>query len=138
ENANPYDSLGDTYTEAGLFDEALRAYERVFNIKPDFYDYSALWKMGEVYFIKGDSARAVEYSDRFIRNTTEIKRPLGYQTLARVELYAGHLAAARANFAKARTAAQHAGHKGIEAQVLLNRAEVMMGLRQLDEALRVI
>ncbi len=138
DNANPYDSLGDTYTEAGLFDEALQAYQRVFAIKPDFYDYSPLWKMGEVYFIKGDHAHAAEYADRFIRNTQEIERPLGYQTLARVELYAGRLAAARANFAKAREAARHANGQGREAQVLLNQAELMMGLRQPDEALRLI
>jgi|GEM_PF-2325041 len=137
-NANPFDSLGDTYTEAGLYDEALQAYQRAFQIQPDFYDYSELWKMGEVYFVKGDRARAAEYAERFIRNTKEDERPLGYQTLARIELYAGRLAEARANFAKARAAAQHAGSKAGEAEVLLSQANLAMGLRMYDEAQRLI
>jgi serine/threonine protein kinase/Flp pilus assembly protein TadD len=137
-NPNPADSLGDTYTEAGLYDEALESYQRVFALQPDFYDYSALWKMGEVYFVKGDRARAAEYAERFIRNTKESERRLGYQTLARVDLYAGRLAGARANFARARASAARAGSKDTEAQVLLDQSELLMGLRMYDEALRLI
>jgi serine/threonine protein kinase/tetratricopeptide (TPR) repeat protein len=137
-NPNPYDSLGDTYAEAGLYDEARAAYQRVFEIKPDFYDYSALWKLAEVYFSQGDHTRAVEYADRFLRNTREIERPLGYQTLARVELYRGRLAAARTHFVQARQSAQRAADKSRELQTLLNQAELAMGLRFYDDALRLI
>ncbi|MEP7272944.1 MAG: protein kinase [Acidobacteriota bacterium] len=137
-NPNPFDSLGDTYTEAGLYDEAITAYQRSFEIKPNFYDYSALWKRAEVYFLKGDETQAVANAEQFLRNTTEINRRLGEQTLARVELYRGSLERARGHFGRAREAARRADSKGSEADTLLREANLLAGLSQYDKALKLI
>ena len=76
-NANPVDSLGDTYTDAGLYDEAIAAYQRAFEIQPDFYGYSALWKRAEVHLLKGDLAQATANAEQFVRNTDDRYRYLG-------------------------------------------------------------
>jgi len=137
-DANAPDSLGDTYTEAQIFDDALRAYERVFELRPDFFDYAALWKMGEVHFLKGDGQSAGTRIAEFLGRTGDARRPLGYQTLARIDLYQGRLGAARGNFARARAAAARAGDRLLEADVMIREAYLLTGLRRYDEALRQI
>ncbi len=137
-NPNPHDSLGDTYTEAGLYDEALAAYQRSFEIQPNFYDYSALWKRAEVFFLKGDHVQSVTNAEQFLRNTTEANRRLGEQTLARVELYRGSLARARDHFSRAREAARRSESKGPEADTLLREASLLSGLGQYDKALKLV
>jgi serine/threonine protein kinase/tetratricopeptide (TPR) repeat protein len=137
-NPNPYDSLGDTYAEAGLYDEALGAYQRSFEIKPDFYDYSALWKKAEVYFAKSDHSQARAQAEQFLRLTTNRYRALGEQTLARIELYEGRLGRVRGHFAAARAAAQGLGDKNLEADTITRAAHLLAALRQPDEALRLM
>jgi serine/threonine protein kinase/Tfp pilus assembly protein PilF len=136
DNPNPQDSLGDTYAEAGLYDEAIAAYQRSFELKPDFFDYLALWKKGEVYFVEGDHARAAATAEQFLRNTAEQKRRLGHQTLARIELYGGRLSAARARFAAARATTR--GERANEADTILREAILLAALRRDDEALKLI
>lgn len=137
-NPNPYDSLGDTYTEAGLYDEALAAYQRSFEIRPDFYAYSALWKKAEVYFAKGDHASARAQAGEFLRSTTDRYRVVGEQTLARIEFYEGRLKQARRHFSLAREAARRAGNTPLEVDAITREAGLLAGLRQPDEALRLI
>ncbi len=97
-SANPYDSLGDTYTEAHLYDQAVDAYQKAFEIQPNFFDFSALWKRAEVYFLKGDQTQATANAGQFLRNTTDKYRYLGELTLARIELYQGRLGARSKRF----------------------------------------
>ena len=137
-NPNPYDSLGDTYTEAGLYDEAIAAYQRSFEIQPDFYEYSALWKKAEVYFLKGDDTQATANAEQFLRNTTDRNRRLGELTLARVELYHGRLSRARDHFTQARKASQRADDKSLEADSMIRETNLLAGLRQYDKASRLI
>lgn len=137
-NPNPSDSLGDTYTEAGLYDEAIAAYQHSFEIQPDFYAYSALWKKAEVFFLKADEAQAIANAEQYLRNTTEINRRLGEQTLARVALYQGSLTRVRSHFAKAREAARRGQSKSVEADTLLREANLLAGLGQYEKSLRLI
>ena len=135
ENPNPYDSLGDTYTEAHLYDEAIAAYQRSFVIKPDFYDFSALWKRAEVHFLKGDLTQATAIAEQFLRNTTDRYRYLGEITLARIELYQGRLGGALKRFENARTSDVRAGGTSVRADVLWREGVLLAGLRQYDKAL---
>jgi serine/threonine protein kinase/tetratricopeptide (TPR) repeat protein len=138
DSPNPYDSLGDTYTEAGLYDEALAAYQRSFEIQPNFYDYSALWKKAEVFFLKGDHAQSVANAEQFLRNTSVAYRRLGEQTLARVALYEGSLSKARASFERARTATKESDSRNLEADTILREANLFAGLGEYDKALKLV
>ncbi len=137
-NPNPPDSLGDTYTEAGLYDEAIAAYQRSFEIQPDFYAYSALWKRAEVFFLKGDDTQSAASAGQFLRNTTESNRRLGEQTLARIDVYHGRLSKARERFARARQSSKRAGQTNFEADSILREANLLAGLGQFDKALQLI
>jgi serine/threonine protein kinase/Tfp pilus assembly protein PilF len=137
-NPNPYDSLGDTYTEAGLYDEALAAYQRSFEIQPNFYYYSALWKRAEVFFLKGDHAQSVANAEQFLRNTSVEYRRLGEQTLARVALYEGSLARARASFERARAATKESESRNLEVDTMLREANLFAGLGEYDKALKLV
>ncbi len=134
-NPNAYDSLGDVYAEANIYDDALRAYQRVLAIQPSFYDFTTRWKLGEIYFLKNQPEDAAAQIGQFLLETQDSHRPLGYQTLARIELYKGHVAAARANFARARAAV---ARTPASADVIVREATLLMGLHQENEALRLI
>ena len=88
--------------EGGLYDDAIWAYKRTFEIKPDFYEYSALWKLAEVHFLKGDLTEASANAEQFLRKSTGRYRYLGELTLARIALYQGKLAKALEHFKSAR------------------------------------
>jgi serine/threonine protein kinase/tetratricopeptide (TPR) repeat protein len=135
-NPNAYDSLGDVYAEAHIYDDALRNYQRVLAIQPGFYDFTSRWKLGEIYFLKNQPDEATAQIEQFLRETDDLHRPLGYQTLARIEHYKGHLAGARANFTKARTAV--ARNPQSAAEVTVREATLLMGLHREAEALRLI
>jgi len=48
-DANPHDSRGDILYQAGRSDEAIAAYRKVIEIKPDFSDYADYLKLAIVY-----------------------------------------------------------------------------------------
>lgn len=136
QNPNPFDSLGDTYIEARLYDEAMAAYQRSFEIQPDFFAYGALWKRSEVFFRKGDYSSATSNAEQFVRNSNDRYRYLGELTLARVALYKGKLSEALDHFKKAQISTGAAEiATAIQANILWREGLLLAGVRQYDKAL---
>jgi len=62
--ANPLDSMGETYFFMGKLDDAILKYKEALEIKPDFR--SASWGIGYIYALMEDYTEATVWVDQFI------------------------------------------------------------------------
>jgi len=62
-DANPFDSMGETYLRWGRFDDAIAKYEEALSVKPDF---GADWKIGYIYALREDYEAARRWTDQYV------------------------------------------------------------------------
>jgi serine/threonine protein kinase/tetratricopeptide (TPR) repeat protein len=62
-DANPFDSMGETYLRWGKFDDAIAKYEEALSVKPDF---GADWKIGYIYALREDYEAARKWSEQYV------------------------------------------------------------------------
>jgi len=75
-DANPFDSMGETYFRMGKLDEAIQKFKEALEVKPDF---GSDWKIAYLYALKKDYPEAGRWLDRFIAMaSTESLKAQGY------------------------------------------------------------
>jgi tetratricopeptide (TPR) repeat protein len=89
---NPHDTKGDLYASNGLLEEAIDSYRAAVEMKPDF-NYS-LAKLGHMYILKGEFARAESCYKALSASPLEDWRSGGRTGLALIPVYRGEFARA--------------------------------------------
>jgi tetratricopeptide (TPR) repeat protein len=84
---NPHDTKGDLYASNGLLDEAIDSYRAAVEIRPDF-NFS-LSKLGHMFLIKGEFARAESCYKALSASPMENWRSAGRTSLALIPIYRG-------------------------------------------------
>jgi serine/threonine protein kinase/Tfp pilus assembly protein PilF len=75
-DANPFDSMGETYFRMGRLDEAIQKFKEALEVKPDF---GSDWKISYLYALKKDYKEAMRWLDQFIAMaSTESLRAQGH------------------------------------------------------------
>jgi serine/threonine protein kinase/Tfp pilus assembly protein PilF len=75
-DANPFDSMGETYFRMGRVDEAIQKFKEALEVKPDF---GSDWKISYLYALKKDYGEAMRWLDQFIgMASTESLRAQGH------------------------------------------------------------
>jgi serine/threonine protein kinase/tetratricopeptide (TPR) repeat protein len=87
DEANPYDTRGDLYAWNGKLDEAIESYRNALQIKPDFS--ASLRKLGHMYLLKREYAKAEDCYRRFSTSTDKYRRVWGRTCLAFIPIYQG-------------------------------------------------
>jgi serine/threonine protein kinase/Tfp pilus assembly protein PilF len=75
-DANPFDSMGETYFRMGKVDEAIQKFKEALEVKPDF---GSDWKISYLYALKKEYGEAMRWLDQFIAMaSTESLRAQGH------------------------------------------------------------
>ena len=84
---NPYDVRGDLYAWNGKLDQAIESYKKAIEMKPDFYQ--SLSKLGDMYLLKRDYAKAETCYVELASSSDKRTRSDGRTSLAYIPLYQG-------------------------------------------------
>jgi serine/threonine protein kinase/TolB-like protein len=71
---NPWDTRGDVFVDFGRLDEALAAYRKALELKPDFQGYTEYLKLAAVYEDQAKYALAEAALQEFAQRTTALYR----------------------------------------------------------------
>jgi tetratricopeptide (TPR) repeat protein len=71
DNANSYDSLGDGYFHAKIYDEALSSYKKALEINPTFFP--SMFNLGRVYDTMNNKQDAVKWYKKYLSKADEGK-----------------------------------------------------------------
>jgi tetratricopeptide (TPR) repeat protein len=87
---NPYDTRGEIFAGYGKLVEAIESYEKVYSIKPGFYDYQSLFTLGRLHVYNRNYTRAKELFLEAINDGDKNIRSIARTNLALISLYRGH------------------------------------------------
>ena len=135
---NPLDSRGDILFIAGRHDEAVAAYRKVLEIRPDFSDYVDYLKLAIVYADqkKFDMANAALGS--FAEHASPLHQLYVPAIGAQLQLAHGDFEGALGNYGKAIKQLARAGEKRIAGALLLNYASLAVMLDKAPSALAFV
>ena len=132
---NPVDSRGDLLFIAGRHDEAVAAYRKVLEIRPDFSDYVDYLKLAIVY---GDQKK-FDMADAALGSFAEHASPLHKLYVpaigAQLQLAHGDFEGALESYGKAIKQLARAGEKRSAGMLLLNYVSLSVMLHQAPAAL---
>jgi tetratricopeptide (TPR) repeat protein len=127
QDPNPLDTRGDILFALGRDDEALAAYRKALELKPDFQDYQEYVKVAWLYADQGKYALVDAALQEYAQHTTA---GLGKLTLpiieAQIQQVRGNLDGALANYRKAVGQLAAAGQDVTAAEALDSMATVAM------------
>jgi len=130
---NPHDTKGDLYASNGLLDEAIDSYRAALDIKPDF-NFS-LSKLGHMYLIKREFARAESCYTALSASRLEDWRSSGRTALALIPIYRGEFARALEVLDTGIAADRMEQYEGLDAAgKYMLKAMILVELERYDEA----
>ena len=109
---NPFDSRGDVLYDAGRDDEAVAAYRKAIELKPDFNDYGSYLKLAVVYADQRKSDMADAMFQQFSQHAVAVQQPYVPGFEAHLQQGRGDFEGALAGYRKAVTQLAHAGQNG--------------------------
>ncbi len=132
---NPLDSRGDILFDAGRDDEAVAAYRKALELKPDFNEYGEYPKLAIVYA----DQRKMDMSDAAFQQFAQHAVPLQQLYLPGLEAHLqqmrGDFEGALVNYRRAVTQLGHAGQNGAAASFLYQFAVLSSMLGETSPAL---
>ncbi|NNE10181.1 MAG: protein kinase [Gemmatimonadetes bacterium] len=90
---NPYDSQGDIFAAQGKLEEAKAAYQKAYEIKPDFL-YFSRYKLGVINVLLGDDDEALRLFRELADGDDAEERSIGRRGVIETHLYRGRFEAA--------------------------------------------
>ena len=121
---NPWDTRGDILFRFGREDEAVAAYRKALEVKPDFEDYAEYIKLGAVYADQGKYALADAALQQYAQHTTALSKPALPILQAQMQQTRGDIEGALANYRKAVMQLAQAGQESTAADALQSMATV--------------
>ncbi|HLK34658.1 MAG TPA: protein kinase, partial [Terriglobales bacterium] len=132
---NPLDTRGDIFFISGRDEDAVAAYRKVLEIRPDFSDYGNYVKLAFVYA----DQKKFDLADAALRNFAERTSPLHRRFLpafrAQVQLVRGDFEGALAGYAQAVTQLAAAQETESAGTLLMNYSSLAVTLQQAAPAL---
>jgi len=126
---NPVDTRADIFFWFGRDDEALAAYRKVLELKPDFQSFEEYVKLGVVYADQGKYALAEAALQEYAQRTTPLNRLYLPIFQSQIQQMRGDLDGALESYRKAVTQLAHAGQDASAGDTLRSfaSAAVLMG-----------
>jgi eukaryotic-like serine/threonine-protein kinase len=126
---NPWDTRGDVLYESGQHEEAVAAYRKVLDLKPDFQDYEPYLKLAVVYADEKKFALAESALQEYARRIGGLRRVYLPRFEGQLQEARGQLEAALNSYRKAVVQLGRAGQNAGagDALVALGRASVSLG-----------
>ena len=109
---NPFDSRGDILYDAGRDDDAVAAYRKAIELKPDFNDYGEYLKLAIVYADQRKPDMADAMFQQFSQHAVAFQQPYVPGFEAHLQQTRGDFEGALVNYRKAVTQLAHAGQNG--------------------------
>ena len=106
---NPLDSRGDILYDAGRDDDAVAAYRKAIELKPDFDDYGEYLKLALVYADQRKPDMADAMFQQFSQHAVAVQQPYLPGFEAHLQQTRGDFEGALVNYRKAVTQLAHAG-----------------------------
>jgi len=115
---NPIDTRGDIFYEFGRDDDAIAAYRKVLELKPDFQSFEEYGKLAGVYADQGKYALAEAALQEFAQRTTPLERLYLPIFQSQIQQMRGDLDGALESYRKAVSQLAHAGQDSGAGQAL--------------------
>jgi eukaryotic-like serine/threonine-protein kinase len=109
---NPFDTRGDILYDAGRNDDAVAAYRKAIELKPDFSDYDEYLKLAIVYADQRKPDMADAMFQQFSQHAVAVQQPYIPGFEAHLQQTRGDFEGALVNYRKAVTQLAHAGQNG--------------------------
>ncbi len=132
---NPFDTRGDILYDAGRDDEAVAAYRKVIELKPDFNDYVEYLKLAIVYADQRKPDMADAVFQQFSQHALAVQQPYVPGFEAHLQQTRGDFEGALANYRKAVMQLAHAGQNEGAGSFLRQFALLSMVLGESSSAL---
>jgi tetratricopeptide (TPR) repeat protein len=124
QDPNPWDTRGDILFRLGHDDEAIAAYRKALELKPDFQDYQEYVKLAGVYADQGKYALADAAFQEYAQHTTPLTKLYLPILQAQMQQVRGDVDGALANYRKAVAQLARAGQDSGAAEALQSMATV--------------
>jgi eukaryotic-like serine/threonine-protein kinase len=132
---NPADTRGDIFFWVGHDDDAIAAYRKVLELKPDFQNYEEYVKLAEVYADQGKYALAETSLQEFAQHTTPLTRLYLPIFESQIQQMRGDLDGALESYRKAVLELGRAGQDSGAGQALQSYANAAVVLGEIAPAL---
>jgi serine/threonine protein kinase/TolB-like protein/Tfp pilus assembly protein PilF len=132
---NPLDTRGDILYDAGRDDDAVAAYRKAIELKPDFSDYDEYLKLAIVYADQRKPNMADAMFQQFSQHAVAVQQPYVPGFEAHLQQTRGDFEGALVSYRKAVTQLAHAGQNGGAENFLNQFALLSMVLGENSSAL---
>ena len=132
---NPFDSRGDILFDAGRDDDAVAAYRKAIELKPDFNDYDEYLKLAIVYADQRKPDMADAMFQQFSQHAATFQQPYVPGFEAHLQQARGDFEGALVNYRKSVTQLVHAGQNEGAESFLYQFALLSMVLGENSSAL---
>ncbi|MBI4854542.1 MAG: protein kinase [Acidobacteria bacterium] len=128
--------LGNIYVRMGKYDDALKEYEAMLEIKREYRGYRAYLDLGQVYLLKGDIEKGKETLKQYIELSSDIAGTAwAHLAFYRLAIAMGKSKEAEKHLEAALAAAQKSKNTSVETQVRCYQSDFYLFLGRYDEAI---
>lgn len=128
--------LGNIYVRMGKYDDALKEYEAMIQIKREYRGYRAYLDLGQVYLLKGDIEKGKEILNQYIELSNDIAGTAwAHLALYRTAISLGKSKEAEKHLERALEAAQKSKNISVETQVRCYQSDFYLLLGRTEDAI---
>lgn len=128
--------LGNIYTRMGKYNEALKEYEALLEIKKEYRSYRAYLDIGQIYLLKGEVEKGKETLTQYISLSNDIAGTAwAYLALYRWAIATGKSKEAEKYLENALVAAQKSKNISVETQVRCYQSDFYLFLGRTEDAI---
>lgn len=129
--------LGNIYFRMGKYDDALKEYEAMIEIKKEYRSYRAYLDLAQVYWVKGDFEKSQNTLNKYIEQSTDLAGTAwAYLAFYRMAIANGKTKEAENYLSKALASAEKSKNISVQTQVLCYKSDFYMFLGRSAEAVK--
>lgn len=129
--------LGNIYVRMGKYDDALKEYEAMLEIKKEYRGYRAYLDLGQVYLLKGDLEKGKETLNQYIELSNDTAGTAwAHLAFYRMSISTGKSKEAEKHLEKALAAAQKSKNISVETQVRCYESDFYLFLGRNADAIK--
>jgi len=128
--------LGNIYFRMGKYEDALKEYEAMVEIKRDFRGYRAYLDLGQAYLLKGEEEKGKQLLKEYIELSDDIAGTAwAHLAFYRLAIYQGKSKEAEKYLENALVAAKKSKNISVETQVRLYQSDLYLFLGRIQDAI---
>jgi serine/threonine protein kinase/tetratricopeptide (TPR) repeat protein len=129
--------LGNIYFRMGKYDDAIKEYEAMIEIKKEYRSYRAYLDIAQAYWVKGDLEKGQEILNKYVEQTTDLAgKAWAYLAFYRIAISNGQAKEAEKHLNDALDAAEKSKNISVQTQVLCYKSDFYLFLGRNAEAIK--